>query len=1318
MPVSTTRELILDAIPVIAATNPSVAADLTELTVKIAKFENIFGALEQRIIDLDTTKLNILIADTQVQDLNQQARNAVTAMFAVPIGVYDTFSDFIGAVKFASLIKQAATVTSREIALQAGSHAIDQVFEQFLSYSWDVLAYDELPPFNQGTNKADLFIGHIEGGAVELLAGNDIFIPNVTNDAYDVKGGSGNDLIIGSQNNNGSYFGDHTDSSIPGGNDTIIAGNGVFQMSGNDGHDWLQVEGEGFNAQGDGNRLRGDKGSDTLIGGAYKDSLFGTDAPPEVNNIKNAPASDINYAIGRGGGDVVRGGIGKDYLIGDNFSDSNSAKEQQAFESFIVNVGDKIESSGVSGNDTMVGYAGDDVIAGGGGNDEIWADDRAPENLGLAGGDDLLFGDRGNDTLVAGSGKDVLYGGANNDTLVGGQDTEYLDNDILYGEAGNDLLIDHYRADKSPDDLYGGVNNDTLFGGDGDRLYGEAGSDTYWLNESYADDDSNIGTNTFVVWTGKGTLDNQITLNNTVVDKIYVNEGAYALIRGAGANDKFYWGGTLISGTFYQQRIPDPQNPHQFVLGESLFADFFAGTLYIKDKSGNGIASFDDYTSASIAGMTFNFTYGAAGNVGGYTKVPFTPNFLAKYPDPVAPATTGNDSISGGYFADSISGAAGNDTLAGSTGNDTLNGGAGNNTLSGGADTDRFVIATATSASTDIITDFNATASEVIDLSALGVNLTLNIVQTGPDASFTIGNRTVLMKNVSASTLTTANFKNVVSLKGSVNPTDGSDLLTGSIGADTIDALKGNDTISGLGGNDSLYGNSGDDLLIGGPGADTLNGGSGSDTASYAGSAAVKVNLATGATSGGDAAGDVFASIEHVIGSAGADTLTGNTSSNKILGGGGNDTILGDSGNDTLDGEAGNDSMDGGSGTDLLYGSAGADWMLGGSGTDTLDYSRSTAGVTVSLLAGTGAGGFAAGDRISGAEYLIGSNYADSLTGDTGNNSLLGGLGNDTLRGDAGRDSIDGGDGNDSLYGGADNDRLSDLLGANKFFGEAGNDTLTGGAGADSLDGGEGDDVLEGGAGADTLIGGLGVDTLTYDHATAAVNVNLKAGTAAGAEAAGDKPSGIEKLIGSDFNDTLTGGAAAETIDGGSGNNSINGDAGADVLKGGSGLDTMNGGAGNDTLDGGSGNDSLRGGADADEIDSGSGDDLLFGDAGADTLDGGSGADTMNGGTEADIYYFASSDTGLGTAADHIIGFSRTQGDKIEFHMSGIGVSSFVGTGAFASGGVKEFGYTKAINAGVKSTVIRIDYDNNGVTDREIVLDNIHIDLVAGDFLF
>lgn len=905
---------------------------------------------------------------------------------------------------------------------------------------------------------------------------------------------------------------------------------------------------------------------------------------------------------------------------------------------------------------------------------------------------------------------EVAKGGLGNDTLIGGALTYSME-----GGGGNDLIISAHNS-VNGDGAYhmrGGAGNDVLWSTADDRLYGGADSDTYWLNNAKAYDGFNSGTNTFYVYGGQS---NSITLAeslfdpaNTVKDTIKVFPGARVGIIGGGDNDVLMMGDTVISGTFY--RNDAIWGSSEGVVVGSWRLKFSSGTLTVSDLAGSMAASVamngQTQPGGSIDYKAFGITikgaqYGTSSTLGAMTVPSEKPTFLDEFnAKPILPAPTSS----------SIQGSAFNDVLQDQPGNQTF-------TLYGGVDT--VIVKAAASVEIDTLADFAPIMGEKIDLRAYGSSLALNINQTGNDASFVVGgNHTIVMKNVSSSALSTSNFVGVASLRVAVTPTSGSDSLTGSSGADTIDALGGNDTISGLGGNDSLIGNSGDDVLIGGAGADTLSGGTGTDTASYATSAAaVTVALTTGTASGGDAAGDSFLSVENLIGSAYNDRLTGTTSSNLILGGGGNDTILGDSGNDTLDGEAGNDSIDGGSGNDLIYGGAGSDAMIGGAGTDTLDYSRSTAAVILNLATGAASGGYAAGDTLSGAEHVIGSNYNDSVTGSAENNSLLGGLGNDTLRGDAGRDTIDGGDGNDSIYGGTDNDKLTDLLGNNKLFGEAGNDTLTGGAGADSLDGGDGDDVLEGGAGGDTLVGGLGVDTLTYANATAAVSVNLKAGTGTGAEAAGDKPSGIEKLIGTAYNDTLTGGTAGETIDGGNGNNALSGDAGADSLKGGSGLDSMDGGAGNDTLDGGSGNDSLRGGADADEIDGGTGNDLLFGDAGADTLDGGSGADTMNGGTEGDIFYIATSDTGLGTAADHIVGFSRTQGDKIDLNMSGISASGFVGTGAFASGGVKEFGYTKTTIGGANATVIRIDYDNNGVTDREIVLDGIHIDLTAGDFLF
>ena len=110
-------------------------------------------------------------------------------------------------------------------------------------------------------------------------------------------------------------------------------------------------------------------------------------------------------------------------------------------------------------------------------------------------------------------------------------------------------------------------------------------------------------------------------------------------------------------------------------------------------------------------------------------------------------------------------------------------------------------------------------------------------------------------------------------------------------------SADGNDALSGGAGDDMLFGGSGDDTLEGGAGADTLNGGRGSDAASYASSAtAVTVNLLTGAASGGDAEGDIFTGIENLIGSALADTLTGDGGANVFRPGDGMDIVDGGGG--------------------------------------------------------------------------------------------------------------------------------------------------------------------------------------------------------------------------------------------------------------------------------------------------------------------------------------------------------------------------------------------------------------------------------------
>ncbi|MFT0867872.1 retention module-containing protein [Pseudomonas sp. CAM1A] len=154
-----------------------------------------------------------------------------------------------------------------------------------------------------------------------------------------------------------------------------------------------------------------------------------------------------------------------------------------------------------------------------------------------------------------------------------------------------------------------------------------------------------------------------------------------------------------------------------------------------------------------------------------------------------------------------------------------------------------------------------------------------------------------------------------------------------------------------------------------------------------------------------------------------------------------------------------------------------------------------------------------------------------------------------------------------TLTGTGGDDVLLAGAGDTTLNGGAGNDVLVAGAGNNSLHGGDGDDLLIGGPGNDLLDGGAGNDTASYAKASAGVIVDLGHVGQQNTVGAGlDSLSGIENLIGSDYNDTLTGN---------DGDNLLNGGAGNDVLKGGAGNDILIGGPGNDTLTGGSGNDSF-----------------------------------------------------------------------------------------------------------------------------------------------
>ena len=267
---------------------------------------------------------------------------------------------------------------------------------------------------------------------------------------------------------------------------------------------------------------------------------------------------------------------------------------------------------------------------------------------------------------------------------------------------------------------------------------------------------------------------------------------------------------------------------------------------------------------------------------------------------------------------------------------------------------------------------------------------------------------------------------------------------------------------------------------------------------------------------------------DKIKGLDGDDQLTGNGGNDKLIGGKGNDTLdggigddklLGGLGNDTMFGGDGNDTMDGGDGDDFMEAGLGNDFFIGGAGIDTVSYANSAFGISLEFALQTNTDD-GLHDGFSGVENIDGSQFSDSIYGDGANNHLRG-------------------------------------LGANDY--------LKGGDGNDILDGGEGDDQLYFDNGADQLIGGNGFDSIVYEKATSGAGIDLATGVGSGS-AAGDTFSGIERVFATNFNDTVTGGAAAEAFFGGSGDDNLYGGDNNDTLFGGIGLDNLYGGEGDDRL--------------------------------------------------------------------------------------------------------------------------------------------------------
>jgi Ca2+-binding RTX toxin-like protein len=847
-----------------------------------------------------------------------------------------------------------------------------------------------------------------------------------------------------------------------------------------------------------------------------------------------------------------------------------------------------------------------------------------------------VFGLGGNDTITLNESNGALpranlFGGAGNDTLIGGSG-----GDMLFGQSGNDTLL----GKGGNDFLFGGSENDTLTGGDGDdQVFGESGNDLMIWNPG---DDTDLF---------EGGADNDT-----------------AQVNGGSAAENFT---VTANGTRVRFDRVDPA-PFSIDIGTT-------ENLDVRMNGGNDTFS----ATGDLASLIKITVDGGAGN------------------DTIR-GSNGNDLLRGGDGDDFIDGQQGNDVIFLGAGNDVAqwDPGDGSDTIEGGDGTDTMLFngsggaeiftvsanggrALFTRNLGNIVMDLDDV--EKIDLNALGSTDTVtvndmsgtDVVEVNVNLAGTIGGASgdAAADVVIANATNGADIVNVFGAGTSVS-------VLGLAARTNISNSEGaNDSlvINGLGGNDSIVATT----LPAGVIKLTIDGGAGNDT---------------------------------ILGSQGGDT---------ILGGDGNDFVFGDNGNDTAFLGAGDDvfQWDPGDGNDTVEGQ---------DGVDTLDFNGANIAENVDIFAnGTRVGLFRNiasvsmdlngveiidFDALGGADNIVvgdltgtgttqvkidlagpsgGDGAADTVTVNATNGDdaqitvTSNAAGTMTVNGLAAQVVIEQGEAaNDRLVinglGGNDTINASGVA-ANQMKltinGGLGIDVMIGGAGDDLFNGGDGNDVAFMGGGNDTFVwnpgddndtleGQAGSDTMLFNGANVAENINIFAngGRALFTRDIANVVMDLNDVEVIDFN--ALGGAdnitvndlsgtdvtqvnidLAGTIGGSAGDSQpdtivINGTNGDDVIV----LSIRSDGAlvvdglpaqvviehfepANDTirilglagddvieasaigtgpklvLDGGAGNDILVGGEGPDTLLGGAGEDVLLGNGGLDIIDGGDGDD-------------------------------------------------------------------------------------------------------------
>ena len=320
-------------------------------------------------------------------------------------------------------------------------------------------------------------------------------------------------------------------------------------------------------------------------------------------------------------------------------------------------------------------------------------------------------------------------------------------------------------------------------------------------------------------------------------------------------------------------------------------------------------------------------------------------------------------------------------------------------------------------------------------------------------------------------------------------------------------------------------GGKGDDTMLSSPGGVLFDGGEGSDTVDYSASrGGITVDLEAGTGERGDAKGDTYKNVENVIGTKYDDILIGNDQRNVLEGGEGDDVFL----------------------PGLRNGEANIDQVDGGEGFDTIDASGFSHGIYVDMRAG-------ALNKIDddglqtrmvdfeNIEGIIGTNHDDTFEAWAFATSFSGRGGNDTFivtrdidfsfYGGGGTDTLDMGALNqhvtydfaaDELQDSETGEKIGELTSLEVLIATNGNNVIVNDADLREVYAENGDDIfITTNLGFDLYDGGNPADIDTISFALASGSLGWSSDDAINTNYLYERVQNVEKIIGTDFDDTM-----------------------------------------------------------------------------------------------------------------------------------------------------------------------------------------------------